>query len=340
MLESAERPIVILGNGARPFREQIIALAEQIDAPLLTTFKAKGSVPYDHSLACGALGRSGTPVAAATMGHADCLLVFGASFSNHTGISQKKTTIQVDFDRMTLGKFHPVDVPLWGDIGATVDLLEVALPTVERPRVRAAMERRRSRWHAEKQRRMELMDERGAMHPARVFAELSSAVPDDAVITVDVGNNTYAFGHYFETSGSQDVLMSGYLGSIGFALPAALGASVAVGSERKVVSISGDGGLGQYLAEFTTAVKYAMPITHIVLNNDELAKISREQVSALRPVWQTDLVNPDFAAYAELCGGRGFRAETPEELAPAIAAALAVEDGPSMLEIRVSPRWV
>jgi thiamine pyrophosphate-dependent acetolactate synthase large subunit-like protein len=187
---------------------------------------------------------------------------------------------------------------------------------------------------------MELMDERGAMHPARVFAELSSAVPDDAVITVDVGNNTYAFGHYFETSGSQDVLMSGYLGSIGFALPAALGASVAVGSERKVVSISGDGGLGQYLAEFTTAVKYAMPITHIVLNNDELAKISREQVSALRPVWQTDLVNPDFAAYAELCGGRGFRAETPEELAPAIAAALAVEDGPSMLEIRVSPRWV
>ena len=340
MLEAAERPVVILGNGARPFREQIIALAEQIDAPLLTTFKAKGSVPYDHPLACGALGRSGTPVAAATMGHADCLLVFGASFSNHTGISQKKMTIQVDFDRMTLGKFHPVDVPLWGDIGATVDLLEVALPTVERPRVRAAMERRRSRWHAEKQRRMELMDERGAMHPARVFAELSSAVPDDAVITVDVGNNTYAFGHYFETSGSQDVLMSGYLGSIGFALPAALGASVAVGSERKVVSISGDGGLGQYLAEFTTAVKYGMPITHIVLNNDELAKISREQVSALRPVWQTDLVNPDFAAFAELCGGRGFRAETPEELAPAIAAALAVGDGPSMLEIRVSPRWV
>jgi thiamine pyrophosphate-dependent acetolactate synthase large subunit-like protein/nitrite reductase/ring-hydroxylating ferredoxin subunit len=340
LLTAAERPVVILGNGARPFREQIIQLAEQIDAPLLTTFKAKGSVPYDHRLACGALGRSGTPVAAATMGHSDCLLVLGASFSNHTGISQKKPTIQVDFDRMTLGKFHPVDVPLWGDIGATVALLRAALPGAERPDVRAAMERRRRRWDLEKQRRMGLMDERGAMHPARVFAVLSNAIPADAVITVDVGNNTYAFGHYFETTGSQDILMSGYLGSIGFALPAALGAAVAVGPERKVVSISGDGGLGQYLAEFTTAVKYRMPITHIVLNNDELAKISREQVSALRPVWQTDLVNPDFAAYAELCGGRGFRVETPDELEDAVEAALAVEDGPSMLEIRVSPRWV
>ena len=134
--------------------------------------------------------------------------------------------------------------------------------------------------------------------------------------------------------------MSGYLGSIGFALPAALGAWAAVGDQRKVISISGDGGLGQYLAEFTTAVKYEMPITHIVLNNNELAKISREQVSALRPVWQTDLVNPDFAAYAELCGGRGFRVDDPEDLESALSEALAVADGPALVEVTTSPRWM
>jgi thiamine pyrophosphate-dependent acetolactate synthase large subunit-like protein len=139
--------------------------------------------------------------------------------------------------------------------------------------------------------------------------------------------------------------MSGYLGSIGFALPAALGASVAVRrggahAGRKVISISGDGGLGQYLGELTTAVKYQLPLTHVVLDNGELAKISREQVGALRPVWETSLVNPDFAAYAELCGARGFAVTTAEELRPALAAALAITDGPSLVTIATSNRDV
>jgi thiamine pyrophosphate-dependent acetolactate synthase large subunit-like protein len=186
------------------------------------------------------------------------------------------------------------------------------------------------------------------MHPALVFAELSRLMPEDAVIAVDVGNNTYSFGRFFECRGRQDVLMSGYLGSIGFGLPAALGASVAVrraeqqglGSRRKVVSISGDGGLGQYLADFTTAVKYRFPLTHIVLNNGELAKISREQLGAIRPVWETNLVNPDFCDYARLCGGAGFSVRSADELGPALKAALAYEDGPSLVEIHSSSKDV
>ena len=132
------------------------------------------------------------------------------------------------------------------------------------------------------------------------------------MIPVDVGNNTYSFGRYFETRRGQTVVMSGYLGSIGFGFPAAMGAWAATrGTGRKVVSVSGDGGFGQYLAEMTTAVRHSMPITHVLLNNDELGKISKEQVGALRPVWQTSLVNPDFAAYARLCGARGWRVAAP-----------------------------
>lgn len=137
--------------------------------------------------------------------------------------------------------------------------------------------------------------------------------------------------------------MSGYLGSIGFALPAALGASVAVrrsGSGRKVVSISGDGGLGQYLAEVTTAVKEGFPLTHIVLDNSELAKISREQLGAIRPVWQTTLVNPDFAEFATSCGAAGFSVASPHELRPALEAALATTDRPSLVAIATSNRDV
>jgi pyruvate oxidase len=339
LLSLAEHPVIVAGNGARAHRKGVIRLAEKLDAPVVTTFKAKGLIGDDHPLACGTLGRSGTRVAAATMSHADVLLVLGASFSNHTGISEKKTTIQVDVDRMTLGKFHPVDLPILGDIGAFITQINARLSDYDRPEVRSAVADRWRQWRAEKERRANLKDVRGWMHPARVFEVLGRITPDDAVITVDVGNNTYAFGHYFESKGEQDVLMSGYLGSIGFALPAAMGAFAATRGTRPILSISGDGGLGQYLAEFTTAVKYGMPLTHVVLNNDELAKISREQVSALRPVWQTDLVNPDFAAFAELCGGRGFRVDEPDDLEPALAEALQTDGGPSLVEVRTSPRW-
>ncbi len=339
MLNLAKRPVIVAGNGARAHRADVIRLAEKIDAPVITTFKAKGLIGDDHPLACGTLGRSGTRVAAATISHADLLLVLGASFSNHTGISEKKTTIQVDVDRMTLGKFHPVDLPILSDIGAFLTRIDGGRADRDRPDVRDAVADRWRHWRAEKDRRANLRDEREWMHPARVFEVLGRLTPDNAVITVDVGNNTYAFGHYFESKGEQDVLMSGYLGSIGFALPAAMGAFAATGGDRPLISISGDGGLGQYLAEFTTAVKYGMPITHVVLNNDELAKISREQVSALRPIWQTDLVNPDFAAFAELCGGRGFRVDEPEELESVLSRAIQMDHGPSIVEIRTSPRW-
>jgi thiamine pyrophosphate-dependent acetolactate synthase large subunit-like protein/nitrite reductase/ring-hydroxylating ferredoxin subunit len=343
LLEGAARPVIVCGNGARPFRESVIELAQHLDAPIITTFKAKGLVGDDHPLACGTLGRSGIPVASQTMARSDCLLVLGASFSNHTSIATYVPTIQVDFDRMALGRFHPVEVPLWGDIGRTITMIRERTGSASRPDQRDAVANRWRRWRSEKARREGLTDGRGRLHPALVFRTLSELMPPDAVIAVDVGNNTYSFGHFFECRGRQDVLMSGYLGSIGFALPAAIGASVAVrreGSGRKVVSLSGDGGLGQYLAEVTTAVKYGFPLTHVVLDNGELAKISREQIGAIRPVWETNLVNPDFAAFARDAGAAAFTVRAAADLRPALEAALATDDRPSLVHVHSSNRDV
>ncbi|MFN2324042.1 MAG: thiamine pyrophosphate-dependent enzyme, partial [Trueperaceae bacterium] len=195
LLAGAERPLFVLGAGARDGIDGIRDLAEQLGAPMVTTFKAKGLVSDAHELAGGVLGRSGTPIASWFMNEADLIVAWGASFSNHTGIAPYKPIVQVDRDPM-----------------------------------------------------------------AR------------------------------------------YLGSIGFALPAALGAWAAVRGEREVVSISGDGGFGQYAMELTTAVKHGMPIRHILLDNDELAKISKEQRAGEWAVWQTGLVNPDFADFARSCG--------------------------------------
>ena len=136
--------------------------------------------------------------------------------------------------------------------------------------------------------------------------------------------------------------MSGYLGSIGFGYPAAIGAWAATQESdprfhgRKVIAVTGDGGFGQYLAEYTTAVKYGMDITHVLLNNGELGKISKEQRSADYDVWQTSLHNPSFAEYAELCGALGIRVTKAQELEGALAEALAHE-GPATVEILADP---
>ncbi len=336
-IASAKRPLIIVGYGARDSMAAITALAEKLNCPVVTTFKAKGQIPDSHGLAAGVLGRSGTPIASWFMNECDLQMVFGASFSNHTGIEKKKPTIQVDFERMALGKFHAVDVPIWGEIAATVEALEANWPRkLAAIDQRAELDERWELWRAEKRSRWE--DDRGeGLNSAWLFHVLSGHIPDDAVLAVDVGNNTYSFGRYFETRPGQRVLMSGYLGSIGFSFPAAMGAYAATQVEpeyqgRPVFSISGDGGFGQYLADFTTAVKYEMKIVHVLLNNAELGKISKEQMAGEWEVWQTSLHNPSFAAYAELCGGKGIRVTQRDQMEAAIDTAMAV-DGPCLIEV-------
>jgi len=138
--------------------------------------------------------------------------------------------------------------------------------------------------------------------------------------------------------------MSGYLGSIGFGLPAALGAWAATQDIEslkgfRIISISGDGGFGQYPMEFTTAVKYKMNIVHILLHNGELGKISKEQKAGEWPVWETDLINPSFAAFARLCGGHGEKITDVKDLPDAMQRAFAV-NGPALLEVMTDPELV
>jgi pyruvate oxidase len=344
LLNSAKRPMIVVGHGAYGAREQIIALAEKIGAPVVTTFKAKGLVPDSHPLGAGVLGRSGTPIASWFMNEADVLVAFGASFSNHTGIALKQNIIQVDYDRMQLGKFHPVKVPVWGEIGAFCDAAADRIkPNVDAVDQISELADRWTMWRDEKHRR--LAEEHGAgIHSFAIFEALGKLVPDNTIFAVDVGNNTYSFGRYLETKGTQRVLMSGYLGSIGFGFPAGMGAWAATQDMAelkgcKVVSISGDGGFGQYPMDFATAVKYGMDVTHILLHNGQLGKISKEQRSGEWPVWETDLINPSFAAFAKLCGGHGQKVTKTEDISDAIAKALAV-DGPALVEIMTDAELV
>jgi thiamine pyrophosphate-dependent acetolactate synthase large subunit-like protein/nitrite reductase/ring-hydroxylating ferredoxin subunit len=335
LLAQHKRPIIIVGYGARNSMDTITALADKLHAPILTTFKAKGQIADSHPLAAGVLGRSGTPIASWFMNECDLILAFGCSFSNHTGITPKRPVIQVDFDPMALGRFHPVQVPILGENAITAKTIAAGLGKIDTIDQRGEVAERWRIWRAEKQSRAD--DNRGrGINSASIFASLQQHIDSDAIIAVDVGNNTYSFGRYFEVN-NQRVLMSGYLGSIGFAFSAAMGAWAATQDKpafkgRQVVSISGDGGFGQYLAEFTTAVKYNMNITHILLNNSELGKISKEQRTGQWDVWQTSLHNPDFSKFATLCGGLGIRVTATDAIDSAIRQALDY-DGPALVEL-------
>ena len=333
MLKSAKRPLIIVGHGARFQMDAITALAEHMQCAVVTTFKGKGQISDHHPNAGGVLGRSGTPIASWFMNEADLLLVFGASFSNHTGISNKIPTIQVDFDPLALAKFHTIDCQLWGEISVVCGQLTDALhDSTHFEDQRPQLKERWSIWRDEKNKR--LQEDRGkGVSSIAVFDALNRYAPEDAVMCVDVGNNAYSFGRYYESKKHNTFLMSGYLGSIGFAFPAAMGAWAAVKDSRPVIAVAGDGGFMQYLGELNTAVKYNMPIKLILLNNSELGKISKEQRAGEFDVWKTTLHNPNFSDYATASGALGIRVtEMGQQLDNALEAAFG-HRGPVVVEI-------
>ena len=335
LVASAVRPVLVVGHGARGAGREVVALAEQLGAPVLTTFKAKGLVPDTHPLGAGVLGRSGTPVASWLMNEADLLVVVGASFSNHTGIAPWQRIVQIDDTPTAIGRFDAVTADLLGDAAVAVPALAEAV-RVAGARAQDQREDVAARWaiwRAEKARRV--ADDRGrGVSAAAVFAALSEHLPVDAVVAVDVGNHAYSLGRYLESKG-QPVLMSGYLGSIGFGYPAAMGAWAA-DPTRPVVAVTGDGGFGQYAMELTTAVHHGIPVKHVLLNNNSLGKISKEQLAADYPVWHTSLTNPDWAEYAALCGARGIRVTQRGELDAAMVELFATE-GPVLLCVEQDP---
>jgi thiamine pyrophosphate-dependent acetolactate synthase large subunit-like protein/nitrite reductase/ring-hydroxylating ferredoxin subunit len=327
LVRASRRPVIIVGHGARGARDEVVELAERLRAPVLTTFKAKGLVPDTHPLGAGVLGRSGTPVASWLMNESDLLIVVGASFSNHTGIAPYKPIVQIDDTQTAIGRFDAVTAHVLGDAATVVAALTGSVSEAHAEDQTPDVAERREIWRAEKARRA--ADDRGAgVAAAAVFAALSEHLPADAVVAVDVGNHAYSLGRYLESKG-QPILMSGYLGSIGFGYPAAIGAWAAE-PDRPIVAVTGDGGFGQYAAELTTAVKYGIPIKHVLLNNNALGKISKEQVAADYPVWHTSLRNPDWAAYAELCGATGIKVTSRDQLDEAMKA-LFTSTGPTLL---------
>lgn len=333
IINTSKKPVIIAGFGSLEAKEQVVRLAEKIDAPIVTTFRGKGVVDENHPLYMGSHGTIGSTAAAELVRDSDLLIVIGSSFSDLTQIPQKRM-IQIDIDPMMIARRYPVESGIIGRSAIVIPKILKFVDKKERKDYRKKMSELKSRW-------LKLLEAEAdpistPIRPQYIISVLNRKLDDDAIITLDVGENGWWFGRNFQMKSTQRVLFSGYLGSMGFGLPAALVAQLEY-PERQVACITGDGGFSMVMGDFLTAIKYDLPIKVFLFNNKNLAMIMQEQKVENYPIWQTELQDCDFAGFAENCGGIGVKVDDPRELEKVVDEALKF-DKPVLVDIDTDPR--
>ncbi|MGZ7049582.1 MAG: thiamine pyrophosphate-binding protein, partial [Methanobacterium sp.] len=234
---------------------------------------------------------------------------------------------------MMIGKTYPVEVGLLGNSAVTVPKLLDSVKENQKEGYLKEIKKLKEEWF--NLLKKEIETGKTPIRPPYIIKALNDRVADDAVITLDVGENAWWTGRNFIMKDTQKILLSGYLGSMGFGLPAAIAAQL-VYPGRQVVCVAGDGGFAMLMADFITAVKYGLPVKVFLFNNRELAMIRQEQLFERYENWATDLYDFNFADYAVDCGGTGIIVEKPEELEGAIDKALGI-DGAVIVDINTDP---
>jgi len=316
-INQAKKPVILAGWGAFESSDMVLKIAQKLKAPIVTTFRAKGIIPEHNEWVLGILGDVGSQHTRSMVNASDLLITLGVGFSKRTNVPFEKPLIQVDIDPIKLGK-HPFKIALLGNCTLILPRLYEKIETKTDLTSYHEMTEMKQKWYAQ-------LDKEADPHavplrPPYIMKVLSETLPEDAVITIDVGENGWWFGRNFMMK-KQRFAMSGYLATMGFGLPGAFAAKLAY-PEKTVICITGDGGFSMTMGDFVTAVKYELPIIVVVLNNKKLAMIEREQRMEQFPPFGVDLLNPDFAAFANACGGTGIKVLKPGELKTAVEQAL------------------
>jgi thiamine pyrophosphate-dependent acetolactate synthase large subunit-like protein/rubredoxin len=332
-VDDAKRPAIIAGFGAMGHGESLLELAEKITAPIVTTFRAKGVVDEDNELYVGSHGGIGSTSAAELVRKSDLLIVIGSSFSEMTGIPEKKT-VQIDINPLMIAKRHSVEVGLLGNSALLIPRLADAVKEKKNDEYLAEIRRLKTQW-------LELLEQEAdsskkPIRPQYIIKVLNKLIASDAVISLDTGENCWWFGRNFWMKKTQKMVMSGYLASMGFGLPGAMAAAIAY-PNRQIICITGDGGLAMVMGDFLTVVKNKMPIKVFVFNNKQLGMIMQEQKVEHYPNWQTDLFDCNFADFAQNCGAVGIKVAEPKDLEGAVKDALSTSN-PAIVDIDTDPR--
>jgi pyruvate dehydrogenase (quinone) len=336
VLNAGTNVLMLVGRGALGATDEVIKVAQRLEAPIAKALLGKAAVPDDHSYTTGGIGLLGTKPSQEAMESCDTLLLVGTSFPYIEFYPKpgQARAVQIDADPLRVGLRYPVEVGLVGDSRRTLEhLLPLLKQNEDRSFLETAQEEMRE-W-------MSLMKERGTssdkpMKPQVVAWELGKRLSDDAIVSSDSGTIATWFARQMPARRGQMYSLSGTLATMANGLPYTIAAQLAY-PNRQCVGFVGDGGFTMLMGEFVTAVKYELPIKIVIIKNNSLGQIKWEQMVFLgNPEYGCDLHPIDFAVFAEACGGTGFRIEDPAECGAVLEEALATP-GPVIVEAVVDP---
>jgi acetolactate synthase-1/2/3 large subunit len=348
LLANAERPVLWAGNGVKLSRagDAVLALAERLRMPVVTTFNGIGAVPTTHPLVYGALSRMGTELSTRVLAGADVVLAVGNSLNAiSTGrwtIEMPERIVQVDVDPTTVGRYYaPRTLGVLGDARAVLEALAAAVGDGDRHGNAAARERRlaelaeaRADWW---QRAAEPASAQpGTISPDAIVRVVRDAVPDDTIAVFDAGNPG-VWSYVWEIRKAGTYLKPVGYGNMGFALPAAIGASVAA-PETPIVAFVGDGSLGMSLGELETLAREQTRACIVVMNDSGYGNIRQEQLVHYgedRTIG-VDFCEVNYAEIARACGVDAVRVTDEAALAEAVRAAVQ-KPGPFVVEAVQDP---
>jgi acetolactate synthase-1/2/3 large subunit len=331
-LAKASRPVIFAGNGVRiaGAYEQLVALAEQLGAPVTTSAAGKSVIAETHPLALGVCGNFGQATANAVLGAADLVLAVGTRLGPADTANEnpklidptRQTLIQIDVEQKNASWSYPCDVAIVGDAALALAALGKALKEKGAPSAGVVAERKAAVAAAKAEHKYfehpGYASDGQPILPQRLFAEMRAALADDAILTCDAGENRLFMVHWYQTKAPGTLLMPG-IGAMGYAVPAALAAKL-VHPDRQVVSISGDGGFSMAINGLMTAVDENIPIVSVIMNNSALGWVKHGQGN--RPI-ASSFADMNFAKIAEAMGCNGIRVEKPGDIGPALKAAFA-----------------
>lgn len=358
LLARAERPVILAGGGVNHAEAwaELVALAEALDAAVITSFQGKGCFPEDHPLAAWLGGAKGTHCGNHFARTADVLLAVGCRFADETTSSYRHGTtfnipptrlIHADLDPREIGKNYPVEVGLVGDARAVLTALAAAVAeerAAPKPEYRAEIAARREAWFQFLSKYRD--SDRVPVTISRSLKEVRAFLDRDAIVCSAAGNAQAQILQEFPFYEPRTNLTSGGFSTMGWTLPAALGAKLAC-PDRQVVGVAGDGDLIMTLHELATAVQYHLPVVIVCLNNSSWQSINDLQVACYGEDRRLacdfekadgTLYSPDFKAIAEGFGCYAERVERGEEIQPALARAF--ESGrPAVIEVIVNKEF-
>ena len=337
-LDSSQKPLILVGGGAKwdDCGQEIMKFAEKIGSPVITTVMGKGAVPEDHPLSMGTTGMFGRWSSQQLMKETDLVIALGTRFSDRTtgktsDFLTSAKVIHADIDGREIGKNVDGVIGLTGSCGEIVGILNSHVHDYAEKRIQWTVRAASMKSFC----KCDINYGDQPLKPQKLIYEMSRLLPDDVILTADVGQHQMFATHYFEAKGRRDFITSGGLGTMGFGLPAAIGAKIAA-PDRKVVSLVGDGGFQMTFSEFSTAVENNVPVFIIVMNNGSLGMVRQFQKQFYNHhIFSTDYEKgPNFAKFAEAMGGNGVVVEKASEVADAIKAGLK-SDIPFVADVRV-----